>query len=63
MQSLATDVLLPLAGIAVATFVLPNQAGLAGQVFRLQVVGVELPATSLVQLTNTNALDLTIGAL
>jgi hypothetical protein len=58
-----TDVLIPSGGIAASAFAIPAQPVLAGQQFRLQVVGIELAGTSIVRLTGTNALDVTIGAL
>jgi hypothetical protein len=58
-----TDLLVPSAGTAQASMMLPNDASLVGQVFRTQVVAVELSSGgSLQQLVSTNALQMTIGA-
>lgn len=55
--------LLPAGGVADASFVVPNDPGLGGFTFRLQVVGIELGATGIVRLTSSNALAATIGVL
>ncbi|HEX6812738.1 MAG TPA: hypothetical protein VF384_14015 [Planctomycetota bacterium] len=60
---LLTGVLLPSGDLAAAAFALPDQLALAGLQFRLQVVGIELSGPGSVQLTSTNALQVTIGAL
>lgn len=57
------DVFVPAGGLARAAFAVPNQPVLIGQQLRQQVVGIELSPTGIVQLTGSNALDLTIGAL
>ena len=59
---IVTDLLLPSSGTATSIWAVPAVPGLAGLQLRLQVVGIELPATGIV-LTSTNALDLTVGTL
>jgi hypothetical protein len=64
VQPILLDLLLPGSGTATATFAVPRAASLAGLQVRTQVVGVELDAAgNLIQLTSTNALQLTIGGL
>ena len=58
-----TGVLVPSGGTAASAFAIPAQPALAGQQFRLQVVGIELAGASILRLTSTNALDVTIGTL
>ena len=58
------DMLVPSAGRATASVVIPNSAALVGGVFHQQVLPIELDALgNLVAVTATNALALTIGAL
>jgi hypothetical protein len=58
------SLLVPSAGTAQSSIAIPNDPNLAGQVFRTQVVGLELDASgSIQQLTSTNSLQMTIGAL
>jgi hypothetical protein len=57
------DVLVPIAGVASASFAIPVAAALIGQVLYHQVVALELDvADDIVALTSTNALALTIGS-
>jgi hypothetical protein len=63
VDPLLLDVIVPNAGVAAGEFVVPADPSLAGQLLRVQTIGIELSATSIVRLTGTNALDLTIGAL
>jgi hypothetical protein len=60
---LATGIVLPTGGGAEATLAVPAQPALVGASIRHQLFGVELGAPGIVQLTSSNALDLTIGAL
>lgn len=54
----------PSGGTVTTGFDIPNSAALIGATFRSQTVGVELGLLSQIdQLTSSNALDLTIGAL
>lgn len=54
---------LPTGGAAALSLRLPNDPALVGTTTRQQVVAVELGAAGIVQLTSSNAVDLTIGAL
>jgi hypothetical protein len=58
---LLSSVLLPVAGVADASFAIPAQPILAGTLFRMQIVGVELSASGVERLTSSNGLELTIG--
>ena len=58
------DLLLPSNGEVEAAFLLPNDPALVSVSFSSQVVGLDLSAGgALVQMTSTNALLLTVGAL
>ncbi|MCU0863638.1 MAG: hypothetical protein MUC36_07610 [Planctomycetes bacterium] len=59
---LILSALSPSGGAAVAGFAVPRSVALAGLTVRMQVVGVEVPATSLLRLASSNALDVGIGS-
>jgi trimeric autotransporter adhesin len=63
LQSLFATTLLPAGGVVEAQFPVPPSPSLAGVSFRQQIVGVELAAAGIVQLTSSNALQLLIGLL
>ncbi|MEZ6036886.1 MAG: hypothetical protein R3F29_05365 [Planctomycetota bacterium] len=64
VQPELTALLLPQNGVADASLALPPAASLIGLTIRTQVIGLELdPSLALLQLTSSNALDLTIGSL
>ncbi|MFK7738999.1 MAG: hypothetical protein AB8H80_01655 [Planctomycetota bacterium] len=50
-------------GEAALSLLLPNDPVLVGQSIRQQVLGIEFDQSGITQLTSSNALDLTIGAL
>jgi hypothetical protein len=60
---LATEVVGTSGGVGEATLVVPAQPALIGVSIRHQLLGIELGAQGIVQLTSSNALDLTVGAL
>ncbi|HZN37496.1 MAG TPA: WD40 repeat domain-containing protein [Planctomycetota bacterium] len=60
---IVSALLVPSGGTATSTWAVPASPSLAGFQVRLQVVGVELGSTGIVQLTSTDALELTIGML
>ena len=63
LQPIQADLLVPSSGTAQTSMQLPNDTSLVGQVFRTQVVAIELSSGgSLQQLVSTNALQMTIGA-
>jgi hypothetical protein len=57
------EALVPVAGRAAGSYLVPSQPSLVGQQLRRQVVGIELGLTGAFRLTSSNALLLKVGSL